>query len=266
MLTKEITGDIPNVIENGENLYLGNLIAYFQILFYKSRNTHNPYHNFRHSLHVLWLCHKACRYYRAQLTPRQMRDLLVAALFHDFDHPGHPHPEEADPDRLNINIAVASLRKYLLAEDRGSLPEIEALVELTHFPYETAGREVGLLGRIPARRRPRASAQSRLAPAGRLRSCAGAGNRAHRRIAGANHVSRGALVRHALGPAVVPQKAYQGENRRSGEAGASARDRSVNRRRGNISDRASRRGTRRPRSAAFGQCVSKIAWYSCTCL
>jgi hypothetical protein len=148
MLTKEITGDLPDIIENGENLYLGNLIAYFQILFYKSRNTHNPYHNFRHSLHVLWLCHKACRYYRAQLTPRQMRDLLVAALFHDFDHPGHPHPEEADPDRLNINIAVASLRKYLLAEDRGSLPEIEALVELTHFPYETAGREVGLLGRI----------------------------------------------------------------------------------------------------------------------
>jgi hypothetical protein len=26
-----------------------------------------------------------------------MRNLLIAALFHDFDHPGHPHPSENDP-------------------------------------------------------------------------------------------------------------------------------------------------------------------------
>src|SRR5580658_6965423 len=112
MLASEVTGDLPEIIGNEEGLYEGDLISYLQILFFRSTNLHNPYHNFRHMLHVLWLCHKACRYYQKKLTPRQMRNLLVAALFHDFDHPGHPHPGEEDPDRINIEIAIAASAIY----------------------------------------------------------------------------------------------------------------------------------------------------------
>jgi len=101
MLASEITGDLPEIIGNEENLYEGNLTLYFRILFYNSNNLNNPYHNFRHTLHVPWLCQKACRYYQKKLTPCQMRNLLIAALFHDFDHPGHPLPGEQDPDRIN---------------------------------------------------------------------------------------------------------------------------------------------------------------------
>ena len=64
MLAAEITGDIPEIIGNEANLYQGNLVSYFRILFYNSSNLNNPYHNFRHTLHVLWLCEKACRYYQ----------------------------------------------------------------------------------------------------------------------------------------------------------------------------------------------------------
>jgi hypothetical protein len=46
---------------------------------------------------VTWLCHQACAYYRAELTPLRMRELLIAALFHDFNHPGHPHQGKPDP-------------------------------------------------------------------------------------------------------------------------------------------------------------------------
>ena len=148
MLTSELTGDLPEIIGNEENLYEGNLILYFRILLYNSTNLKNPYHNFRHTLHVLWLCQKACRYYQKKLTPRQMRNLLIAALFHDFDHPGHPHPGEQDPDRINIRIAIAGLRRHITAHDRASLPAIEALVEATHYPYKTAGEELDLLGKI----------------------------------------------------------------------------------------------------------------------
>ena len=109
MQTSEITGDLPMIIGNEEKLYEGNLIHYLQTLFYYGTNLQNPYHNFRHSLHVLWLCHGACRYYQQQLTPRQMRNLLIAALFHDFDHPGHSHPGAQDPDQINIEIALANL-------------------------------------------------------------------------------------------------------------------------------------------------------------
>jgi 3'5'-cyclic nucleotide phosphodiesterase len=92
MLVSAVTGDLPGIIGNDERLYEGDLTFYFQVLFFKSSNLYNPYHNLRHTLHVLWLSHKACRYYRSALSPRRMRNLLIAALFHDFDHPGHPHP------------------------------------------------------------------------------------------------------------------------------------------------------------------------------
>jgi 3'5'-cyclic nucleotide phosphodiesterase len=144
----EITGDLPKIIGNEENLYEGNLLSYFRVLFYNANNLKNPYHNFRHQLHVLWLCQKACQYYRNNLTPRQIRNLLIAALFHDFDHPGHPHPAEPDPDQLNIDVAIAGLRRHIAADDRASLPDIEALIEATHYPYKTASVDLDLLGRI----------------------------------------------------------------------------------------------------------------------
>jgi len=99
-------------------------------------------------LHVLWLCHQACRYHQSRLTPRQMRDLLIAALFHDFDHPGHPHPGENDPDRVNIPIAIAGLRRYVMSADRAFLPQIEALIEATHYPYKIGSDKLDLLGQI----------------------------------------------------------------------------------------------------------------------
>jgi 3'5'-cyclic nucleotide phosphodiesterase len=148
MLASETTGDLPEIIGNAEALYEGNLVTYFRIIFFNASNLTNPYHNFRHTLHVLWLCHKACRYYHNDLTPRQMRNLLIAALFHDFDHPGHRHLGEQDPDRINIAIAIGGLRRHIMADDRPSLPDIEALIEATHYPYKTSSEELDLLGRI----------------------------------------------------------------------------------------------------------------------
>jgi hypothetical protein len=148
MAKPAVSGDIPKIIGNEEGLYEGELTLYFRVLFFKAANLNNPYHNLRHMSHVLWLCYNACRYYRDQLTPRQMRILLVAALFHDFDHPGHPHPGEADPDRINIAIAIAGLRRYIMPEDRALLPAIEELVEATHYPYKIDSDKLDLLGKI----------------------------------------------------------------------------------------------------------------------
>ena len=148
MLGREITGDIPKIIANEAKLYEGDLVAYFRTIFFNATNLENPYHNLRHMLHVTWLCHQACEYYRAELTPLQMRELLIAALFHDFDHPGHPHQGEPDPDRINIEIAIGGLRKHVQPSDRQSLTCIEALIRATHFPYKTSGDELDLLGKI----------------------------------------------------------------------------------------------------------------------
>jgi hypothetical protein len=148
MLGREITGDIPKIIANRARLYEGDLVPYFRTIFFNATNLQNPYHNFRHMLHVTWLCHQACEYYRAELTRLQMHELLIAALFHDFDHPGQPHQGELDPDRINIEIAICGLQKHAKRSDRPSLPSIEALIRATHFPYKTSGDELDLSGKI----------------------------------------------------------------------------------------------------------------------
>jgi hypothetical protein len=95
-------------------------------------------------LHVSWLCYQAAKYYRDCFTPRQIRNLLIAALFHDFDHPGQPQPRADDPDGINISRAIAALRRHLAPEDRPFLPAIEA----THYPYAVAGEQLDLSGQI----------------------------------------------------------------------------------------------------------------------
>jgi hypothetical protein len=65
--------------------------------------------------------------------------LLITALFHDFDHPGHPHPGENDPDRINIQIAIAGLRRYIMPADRAFQPE---------YPNKIGSEKLDLLGRI----------------------------------------------------------------------------------------------------------------------
>src|SRR5215469_62698 len=110
------TGDIPEIIGNDRGLYEGDLAAYFRALIFHATNLVRPYHNLRHMLHVTWLCYQAAEFYRDRMTPRQIRNLLIAALFHDFDHPGHSHPGEQDPDGINIKIAITGLRRYITVD------------------------------------------------------------------------------------------------------------------------------------------------------
>ena len=142
------TGDIPEIIGNDRGLYEGDLTGYFRTLIFHATNLVRPYHNLRHMLHVTWLCYQAAEFYRDRLTPRQIRNLLIAVLFHDFDHPGHPHPGAEDPDAINIGRAIAALRRHIAPEDRPFLPAIEGLIEATHYPYAVAVEQLDLSAQI----------------------------------------------------------------------------------------------------------------------
>lgn len=123
---------LHQVIRNDQGLYQGNLIPYYKVIFLYARNLANPYHNFRHMFHVFWLCYSACVYYAGELSSRSMRNLLIAALFHDFDHSGQAG---SGHDDLEIERALRGLRKYILEEDKPYLAEIERMIRVTQFPY-----------------------------------------------------------------------------------------------------------------------------------
>jgi len=137
------SGMIPQMIRNEDNLYDGNLKKYFSIVFMNAQNLFNPYHNFRHMLHVSWLCYQACSYYKGKLSPREMRNLLIAALFHDYDHCGI-----MGNDDLNITRAIRGMEKNLLPEDRCYLNEIVAVIKATEYPYTDAITKPSLLQQI----------------------------------------------------------------------------------------------------------------------
>ena len=129
--TKTVIGTIPEIIANAHGLYLGNLRYYFQVFFKYTQNLEAFYHNFRHMMHVTYLCYLACVFYRDVLIPRRMRNLLIGALFHDFDHLG-----ATVSDDINIARALVGLRRHILPRDKFELPDIEEIVAASEFPHK----------------------------------------------------------------------------------------------------------------------------------
>jgi hypothetical protein len=123
------TGDIPSVYANDAGLYEGTLEHYLNVVF-DAPNAEHPYHNTRHMTHVTWLCHDACCFYQDEWTPRQMRNLLIAASFHDYGHSG-----TFGYDYLNIERALHGLKDNILPEDKEHLDDIVSLIKPTEFPY-----------------------------------------------------------------------------------------------------------------------------------
>lgn len=138
-----VRGNLDQIITNQAGLYEGNLVRYFQIIFTKAKNLNLPYHNFRHMMHVVWLCYNACEYYADRLNPREMRTLLIAAMFHDFDHRG-----STGDDNLNIMLAIRGIEKHILPEDADSLREIITIIQATEYPYKTPSATLSLSAQI----------------------------------------------------------------------------------------------------------------------
>lgn len=136
-------GSLPQIIRNDAGLYEGDLAHYFRILFNQAQNLEHPYHNFRHMAHVTVMSYFACDHHRDELTGREMRDLLIAALFHDFDHSGM-----MGNDDLNIARAIRGLDAHLLPDDLPHRDEIVAIIQVTQYPYQVESSELDLLGRI----------------------------------------------------------------------------------------------------------------------
>lgn len=134
---------VPAILKNEESLYEGDLAYYFRVVIKYATNLKNPYHNLRHMLHITWLCYDACVYYRHRLSPRQMRVLLIAALFHDFNHSG-----KVGNDHREIKRAVVGLKKHIQRQDLFLLEEIVELIKITEFPHQKTPLSLSLSSQI----------------------------------------------------------------------------------------------------------------------
>lgn len=136
MLNRQFAGDIANMVQNRDDVYTGvSLAPYFRVIM-AAPNIHHGYHGLRHMLHVTWVCYQACKYYQSlgQMTKREARNLLIAALFHDYGHCG-----KAGDDAVNIEQALDGLREHIEDVDRDFLVKISTIIAATQFPHADLG-------------------------------------------------------------------------------------------------------------------------------
>jgi len=134
---------LPSILKNERDLYEGDLVYYFRVIIKYATNLKNPYHNLRHMLHITWLSYDACIYYRRQLSRKQMRILLIAALFHDFDHSG-----KVGNDQKEIKRAIVGLKKHIQKQDLPLLEQITELIKITEFPHQESLSALSLEAQI----------------------------------------------------------------------------------------------------------------------
>lgn len=119
---------IIDIVVNKEGLYPGDLKKYFRVIW-NAPNITLPYHNMQHMFAVTQSVYEACDFY--DITGRQRRNMLIAAMFHDYDHTGL-----TGDDEINIKRAVEGLKKHILLEDNEYLLDIVSLILATQFPHK----------------------------------------------------------------------------------------------------------------------------------
>jgi hypothetical protein len=121
---------IPQIILNKDNIYQGDLRHYARVVWYAPNFTAN-YHDGQHMFHVMWATYHGALFYGDKIDSRTLRNMLIAALMHDYNHRG-----EKGPDSVNIENAIKGLRNCILPEDLPYIDEIIFYIKGTEFPHK----------------------------------------------------------------------------------------------------------------------------------
>jgi len=122
---------IPYIIRNEDKIFRGGTLEPYLKALFASTGITNPYHGLRHSLHVMRSAYLAARYHSDELTPLEIREIVIAGLMHDMNHSGRAKPGF---DHLEIPRALYAFSKCVQAEDSNSVGRISELVSATQFP------------------------------------------------------------------------------------------------------------------------------------
>lgn len=104
-----------------------NLDNYFNIILNYNKSNNAPYHNMYHLLCVMKNCFAIAK--SEGYTNKEIRPLLIAALFHDFNH-----SMGKKKDSENVKEAIKEFLKYS-EESKEDNEKIVAIIEATEFPY-----------------------------------------------------------------------------------------------------------------------------------
>lgn len=113
---------------------------YFHILLTENTGATNPYHNNYHILTVFTNCYRASK--KERLEKKKTRLLLIAALFHDFNHSAGKFTDD-----VNVKNSISSFWKYSVESEIDSEKIVE-IIKATQYPYVISENELFLEQKI----------------------------------------------------------------------------------------------------------------------
>lgn len=117
-----------------------NLEYYFELLLTKNSAITNPYHNIFHTITVFVNSYHMAK--SENCSEEQIRTILIAALFHDFNHSGG---KKSDQD--NIKEAISFFEKHSKESDSVNDNVIE-IIKSTEYPYTINEKDLNLEQKI----------------------------------------------------------------------------------------------------------------------
>lgn len=119
---------IQEILKIIERYDLGNMVRW---ILTNNPSQALPYHNFNHSLWVAHYVHDAYLLETNGKTPE--KELITAALFHDFDHSGGFFTD----DSKNIERAIAGFGRWCAENSEGSdfYIAVVDLIRWTQYPF-----------------------------------------------------------------------------------------------------------------------------------
>jgi hypothetical protein len=106
--------------------FLGKALNY---IIKNSSSLYAPYHNLNHNITVTVFAYYIGK--SEKLNKKEMEELLLAAIFHDFNH-----TEGKEKDDVNIKKAKEGIRKFVEKEKiKIDLDAVNKILDATQFPY-----------------------------------------------------------------------------------------------------------------------------------
>lgn len=113
---------------------------YFHLLLTENTGVNNPYHNNFHTITVFVNSYHIAK--SENCSKEQIRTILIAALFHDFNHSGG---KKSDQD--NIKEAISFFKKNSNESDSTNHSVIE-IIKATEYPYTIKEKDLSLEQKI----------------------------------------------------------------------------------------------------------------------
>jgi hypothetical protein len=110
------------------------LSHYLKVLLKENKSNNLPYHNFYHSLCVAYNCAQISD--SLSFSFEETRLMVIASLFHDFNHSGGKLP-----DSENVKNAIEAFKNFSLESEEDNNFIID-VIKATEYPYVISDEEL----------------------------------------------------------------------------------------------------------------------------